>query len=200
MIADFIVYGSVAAIALSVLVVLARIARRSPERGIHDLMPLLEPINLEEVELLFDPHEASFLRSNFSDAEFRALQSKRLCLARECLRRMAHNAAILAEWADHELSRTHPMTDELASELHREAVHVRIYALFARLRLNLWILFRLGLPRLWPASLLPASLVADCRQCVGIRGLTAYGKLKNTSAALFVQFGHPDFEQFMQHL
>jgi hypothetical protein len=194
MIADFIIYAFVAAIVFSVSVVIFRIARRGPERTIHDLIPLLEPINLEEVELLFDPSEAFFLRSTFSDAEFRALQGKRLYLAREYLRRMAHNAAILAEWADHELSRSHPLTEELASELHREAVHVRIYALFARMRLNLWIL------RLCPARLSPSSLVADYRQCVGIRGLPAYGKLKNTATALFVQFGHPEFEQFVQHL
>ena len=99
MIADFIIYALVAAIVVSVSMVLFRIARRGPERTIHDLIPLLEPINLDEIELLFDPGEASFLRSNFSDAEFSALQSKRLDLAREYLRRMAHNAAVLTDWA-----------------------------------------------------------------------------------------------------
>ena len=195
MIATYVVYVLVAAIVLSVLGVLVRTAHRSPDRTIHELIPNLQPINLEEVELLFDPSEASFLRSNFSDAEFRALQSKRLYLARECLRRMAHNAAILAEWADHEMSREYPQTDDLVAELHREAVHVRIYALFARQRLNLWILLRLG-----PSRFLPASWATDCRECAGIRGLPAYGKLKSTAGALFLQFGHPNFEQFLQHL
>jgi hypothetical protein len=194
MITDFIIYAFVAVIVFSVLVVIFRIARRGPERTIHDLIPLLEPINLDEIELLFDPGEASFLRSNFSDAQFSALQSKRLHLAREYLRRMAHNAAVLAEWADREVSRN-TTTEELASELHRDAVHVRIYALSARMWLNLWALLCLG-----PSRWLPTSLVTDCRKCAGISGLPAYGKLKNTAATLFVQFGHPEFEQLMQHL
>jgi hypothetical protein len=194
MIADFVTYGFVAAIVFSVSAVVFRIVRRGPKRSIHDLIPLLEPINLDEIELLFDPGEASFLRSNFSDAEFSALQSKRLDLAREYLRRMAHNAAVLTEWADRELSQN-STTDELASELHRDAVHVRIYALSARLHLTLWTLLRLG-----PARWLSSSVITDCRKCAGISGLPAYGKLKNTAAALFVQFGHPEFEQLMQHL
>jgi hypothetical protein len=194
MIANFIIYGFVTAIVFSVLTVLFRIARRGPERTIQDLIPLLEPINLEEVELLFDPGEASFLRSNFSDAEFSALQNKRLDLAREYLRRMAHNAAALAEWADRELSQN-TTTEELASQLHRDAVYVRIYALSARMWLNLWALLRLGPPR-W----LPTSLVTDCRKCAGISGLPAYGKLKNTAAILFLQFGRRESEQLMQHL
>lgn len=194
MIAEFIIYAFVAAIVLSVSVVLFRIARRGPERTIHDLIPLLEPINLDEIELLFDPGEASFLRSNFSDAEFSALQSKRLDLAREYLRRMAHNAAVLAEWADRELSQN-TTTGELASELHRDAVHVRIYALSARMWLNLWAVLCLG-----PSRWLPTSMVTDCRRCAGISGLPAYGKLKNTAATLFLQFGQPEFEQLMQNL
>ena len=144
MIANFIIYVFVAAIAFSVLGVLIRIARRFPERTLHDLMPLLQPVHIEEVELLFDPGEAAFLRANFSDREFRSLQRQRLYLAMEHLKRMAQNAAILAQWANHELSRSNPQTQELASELHREAVYVRVYALFARLKLNLWILLRLG--------------------------------------------------------
>jgi hypothetical protein len=194
MIADFIIYAFVAAIVFSVSIVLFRIARRGPERTIQELIPLLEPINLDEIELLFDPGEALFLRSNFSDNEFGALQSKRLDLAREYLRRMANNAAVLAEWADRELSRN-STTDELASELHRDAVQVRIYALSARLWLNLWALLRLG-----PSRWLPTSLATDCRKCAGISGLPAYGKLKNTAATLFLQFGHRESEQLMQHL
>jgi hypothetical protein len=193
MIADLTIYAFVAAIVSSVSVVLFRIARRGPERTIHDLIPLLEPINLEEIELLFDPGEASFLRSNFSDAEFSTLQSKRLDLAREYLRRMAHNAAVLAEWADRESRNT--ATEELASELHRDAVHVRIYALSARMWLNVWVVLRLG-----PSRWLPTSLVTDCRKCAGISGLPAYGKLKKTAATLFAQFDHPEFEQLMQQL
>ncbi len=192
MIAAFITCTFVAAIVFSVSVVLYRVARRGPERTIHDLIPLLEPINLDEIELLFDPGEASFLRSNFSDAEFSTLQSKRLDLAREYLRSMAHNAAVLAEWADRELRRN--ASNELVSELHRDAVQVRIYALSARLQLNFWILLRLGPPR-W----LPTSMVTDCRKCAGISGLPAYGKLRNTAATLFLQLGHSEFEQLLQH-
>jgi hypothetical protein len=194
MIAEFIIYALVAAIVFSVSAVIFRTARRGPKRTIQDLIPLLEPINLEEIELLFDPGEASFLRSNFSDAEFSALQNKRLDLAREYLRRMAHNAAVLAEWADRELSQN-ATTEELASELHRDAVHVRIYALSARMWLNLWAVLRLG-----PSRWLPTSMVTDCRRCAGISGLPAYGKLKSTAATLFLQFGDREFEQLMQHL
>ncbi len=194
MIADFIIYAFVAAIVFLVSVVIFRIARRGPERTIQDLIPLLEPINLDEIELLFDPGEASFLRTNFSDAEFSALQRKRLDLAREYLRRMANNAAVLAEWADREVSRN-TTNEELASELHRDAVHVRIYALSARMWLNVWVLLSLG-----PSRWLPTSLVTDCRKCAGISGLPAYGKLKNTAATLFLQFGHRESEQLMQHL
>ena len=192
MIANFITYAFVAAIVFSVLGVLVRIARRFPERTLHDLMPLLQPVHIEEVELLFDPGETAFLRANFSDREFRSLQRQRLYLAMEHLKRMAQNAAILAQWANHELSRSNPQTQELASELHREAVYVRVYALFARLKLNLWILLRLG-PVGW-------LLTPDFLRCVGISGLPAYGKLKRAAASLFLHFGHPALEQFVQNL
>lgn len=192
MIATFIIYAFVAAVVFSILGVAFHVVRRFPERTIHDLIPFLQPLDIDEVELLFDPGEVAFLQAKFPDEEFRTLQSKRLYLAMEYLQRMAHNAAVLSEWANHELSRSHPLTQELASELHREAVHVRVYALFARLKLHLWILFRVG-----PARVLPAP---DFLECVGIRGLPAYGSLKKTAASLFLQFGHPGFEQFMQKL
>jgi hypothetical protein len=194
MIAEFIVYAFVAAIVISVSVVVFRIVRRGPKRTIHDLIPLLEPINLDEIEVLLDPGEASFLRSNFSDTEFSALQSKRLDLAREYLRRMARNAAVLTEWADREIGRN-TATEELASELHRDAVYVRIYALSALMWLNLWVILRLG-----PSRWLPTSMVTDCRKCAGISGLPAYGKLKNTAANLVLQFGYRESEQLLQHL
>ena len=57
---------------------------------------------------------------------------------------------------------------------------------------NLWILLRLG-PVGW-------LLTPDFLQCVGISGLPAYGKLKQAAASLFLHFGHPALEQFVQNL
>jgi hypothetical protein len=101
----------------------------------------------------------------------------------------------LGEWANAELNRHHPLTRELASELHRTALAVRVYAFFTRFKLNLWLILR------WEnARLLPAPRVTDFRVCAGIQGLAAYDRLKIAAGSLFLRFGHTEFEQLMQSL
>jgi hypothetical protein len=194
-IVSILTFGLVAVVTFIFLTVIFQVWRRFPRRSADDLIPFLQSINVDEVAQLFDPGEEAHLRSECSEKDFRVLQRKRLYLADEYLQRMAHNAAVLAEWANTELQREHPLTQELASELHQRALNVRVYAFFTRFKLNLWLILRLE-----SARLLPATHVADFRECAGIQGLHAYDSLKNAAGSLFLHFGHTGFEHLMQNL
>ena len=195
MIVSILTFALVTAVAFTFLAVTFHIWRRFPKRSADDLIPLLQAISLEEVSKLFDPREEAHLRAEMSEKDFRVLQRKRLYVADEYLQRMAHNAALLAEWANAELYREHPLSQELASELHQRALNVRVYAFFTRFKLNLWLILRLE-----SARLLPAAHVADFRECAGIQGLRAYDNLKTAAGSLFLHFGHTGFEHLMQNL
>jgi len=177
------------------LAVLLRIGRGFPKRSADSFIPSLQSISMKDMAELFDPREEASLRFAISEKDFRILQRKRLRRADEYLQRMAHNAAVLGEWANTELSRQHPLTLELASELHRRALNVRVYAFFTRFKLNLWLILRLE-----SARLLPAPHVTDFRECAGIQGLDAYENLKTAAASLFLRFRRTEFEQLMQSL
>ena len=195
MIVPILTFALVAVVTFTFLTVIFKFWRRFPKRSADDLIPFLQSINAEEVVQLFDPREEVHLRSGCSEKDFRVLQRKRLYLADEYLQRMAHNAAVLAEWANTELQREHPLTQELASELHRRALNVRVYSFFTRFKLNLWLILRLE-----SAWLLPATHVADFRECAGIQGLHAYDTLKTAAGSLFLHFGHAEFEHLMHNL
>ena len=195
MIVSILTFGLVTVVTATFLAVMLRIWRGFPRRSADDLIPFLQSISVEELAQLFDPREEASLRFAVSEKNFRILQRKRLHLADEYLQRMAHNAAVLGEWANAELNRQHPLTQELASELHRTALNVRVYAFFTRFKLNLWLILRLE-----SARLLPAPHVTDFRECAGIQGLAAYDNLKTAAGSLFLRFGRPEFEQLMQSL
>ena len=195
MIISILTFGLVAAVTVTFLAVMLRLWRQFPKRSVDDIIPFLQGIQGEEVTKLFDPREEASLRSEISEKDFRLLQRKRLYLADEYLRRMAHNAAVLGEWANTELNHRQRLTQELAFELHRKALKVRVYAFFTRFKLNLWLILRLE-----SARLLPAPHVADFRECAGIQGLRAYDNLKTAAGSLFLHFGYTDFEHLMQNL
>lgn len=185
----------IAVITVTFLAVVLRIGRGFRKRSADSFIPFLQSISMKDMAELFDPREEASLRLAISEKDFRILQRKRLRRADEYLQRMAHNAAVLGEWANTELSRQHPLTLELASELHRRALNVRVYAFFTRFKLNLWLILRLE-----SARLLPAPHVTDFRECAGIQGLDAYENLKTAAASLFLRFRRTEFEQLMQSL
>jgi len=125
--------------------------------------------------------EKQYYRSNSADRVIASWRSYYTIVGR----RRRSGAAVSAK----------ALTRELASELHRQALNVRVYAFFTRFKLNLWLSFRLE-----TARLLPAPHVADFRECAGIRGLHAYDNLKTAAGSLFAHFGHPEFEHLMQSL
>jgi hypothetical protein len=184
-----------AAILFLLLSTLLQLWLRFPKRTVDDLIPFLLPVSLEEINRLFDPRQEALLRCSTCDQEFRAMQRRRLHLADECLRRMAHNAAVLGEWANSELDRSHPLTQPLAADLHQHALKVRVYALMTRLKVDFWIVLRLERTR-W----LPVPHLGDFRECLGIQGVESYENLKTAAASLFAQFGPADSERFMSNL
>jgi len=194
-IVSILTFGLVTVVTVTFLAVMLRIWRGFPRRSADDLIPFLQSISAEELAQLFDPRQEASLRFAISEKDFRILQRKRLHLADEYLQRMAHNAAVLGEWANAELNRQHPLTKELASELHQRALNVRVYAFFTRVKLNLWLILRLE-----SARLLPAPHVTDFRECAGIQGLDAYDNLKTAAGSLFLHFERSQFEQLMQSL
>ena len=75
---------------------------RFPDRTINDVTDYLLPVDFEKAEGLLDPQTEAILRKELTPEEFRALQRKRIHHYLALVQRMAHNAAVLIEWANRE--------------------------------------------------------------------------------------------------
>ena len=178
---------------LSCILMAARIWFHFPDRTRDDVVDFLVHIDLEKAEALLDPLAEESLRRTLRPGDFRMLQSKRVHLLIELLRRMAHNAAILVQWGNLEAEKAHPRTAQLAQELQQEAVKVRAYSLVALVKLRFWLLISF---RSW--SVLPVPHLSELREIYGIEGLQAYDRLKTAAGSLFV--GHEKLEELLQNL
>ena len=87
---------------VATIVTIGLIWFRFPDRTIHDVADYLLPVDFDKAEALLDPQEEATLRKDLSPAEFRALQRKRIHLYLAIVQRMAHNSAVLIEWANRE--------------------------------------------------------------------------------------------------
>ena len=168
---------------------------RFPDRTVHDVTDYLLPIDFEKAEALLDPQTEAILRKELSPVEFRALQRKRMHLYLAIVKRMAHNAGVLIEWANREAETAIGQKLETVKKLQQTGVEVRLYALFALFKLRIWLLLRLDAWRF-----LPAPSLDDMRQVGGVRGLESYDRLKTAASFLFMEMGQGNFEQLLQNL
>lgn len=102
--------------------------RHSSQVDLDEVVPFLLPVNLEALCDALDPKQDAYLRHRLSRHEFQRLQRKRARLAKEYLRRMSHNAALLQRVGYGQLNSSNPLVAAQAQELIDAGVHVRLYA------------------------------------------------------------------------
>ena len=168
---------------------------RFPERTAQDVVDFLLPVDMEKVEALLDPVAEGTLRRQLDREEFRQLQRKRIHLYLSFVKRMAHNASVLIDWANREAEGNDEKMIQLAQELQQGAVEVRLYSLLTLLKLRFWLLLRVDS---W--KVLPIPSLYDVRELGGIQGAKSYDRLKTTAGFLFLEMQQPNFEQLFQNL
>jgi hypothetical protein len=168
---------------------------RFPDRTIDDVTDYLLPVDFEKAEGLLDPQTEAILRKELSPEEFRALQRKRIHHYLALVQRMAHNAAVLIEWANREARTATGQKLEMVTKLQQVGVEVRFYSLLALIKLRFWLLIRV---ESW--TILPAPSLDDMRQVGGVKGLESYDRLKTAASFLFIEMGQGNFEELLQNL
>ena len=168
---------------------------RFPDRTIHDVTDYLLPVDFEKAEGLLDPQTEAILRKELEPEEFRALQRKRIHHYLALVQRMAHNAAVLIEWANREARTATGQKLEMVTKLQQVGVEVRLYSLLALVKMRFWLLIRVESWRI-----LPAPSLDDMRQVGGVKGLESYDRLKTAASFLFIEIGQGNFEKLLQNL
>ena len=135
---------------------------RFPDRTINDVADYLLPVDFEKAEGLLDPQTEAILRKELTPEEFRALQRKRMHHYLALVQRMAHNAAVLIEWANREARTATGLKLEMVMKLQQVGVEVRLYSLLALIKLRFWLLDTRGVMAN-PAGTQPGRYAPDRR-------------------------------------
>jgi hypothetical protein len=180
---------------LSCVMIAAWIWFHFPDRTAEDVVDFLLPVDLEKAETLLDANVETHLRCDLSRKAFRKLQRKRIHLYVAFVHRMAHNAAVLIDWANREAESGDEQAAMLARDIQQIAVEVRLYCLLTMLKLRLWLLIRLDS---W--LVLPAPSLYEVREVGVILGLESYDRLKTAASFLFLEMGQRNYEELLQNL
>jgi hypothetical protein len=200
---DLLLFAVVLFCACSLALFVLRLSR-FPERTIRDVRRFLRPVDSAIMLRLLDPlNEAQFGR-NLTERSLRWEQMRNLHYAREYMARMSHNAAILAEWANSELSLQmvgRPGDGEeseylrSARKLQVAASEFRFYALVSLWKIRLWMLLR-ALP--WVP--LSSAGVLQLRGVYGPQFMSLYAKLTEAVSELGVLYGREFHEELLNVL
>ncbi len=168
---------------------------RFPNRDVNadDVIPFLYPVDITLAESLLDPAKEFEFRWKMGPPQFREAQRKRMRLYLEVTRRMAHNAAVLVQFADAEKNSGDPRRAGLASAVQEKAVEVRLYSLLAGIKLRLWLLLR-------SEMVTSAQILAHLRTAGEIDGLASYGALKTAAANAFIGLPPDEFASLTRSL
>ena len=194
MFSSILIWLIVAANALGYIYLLYRAWTRVPRRDIDDVVHFLHPVDLSLVESLLDPAADFELRWRLSPRAFREAQLRRMRLYLELVQRMADNSAVLAEF-DNAVRRADNFTPGLGSKLEEAAINVRLYSMFARVRLRIW----LSLP-LDAFGVVPTPDLARLRKAADLNGPNAYEELRTAAAAAFAQLQPAELETLTRNL
>src|SRR5215472_4049293 len=104
-----------------------------------ELIPSLQPVNIETLAQLAE----SARQSEDSAEELHRRQREHSRLTSECLRRMAHNAAMLQRLGYAQMQSPNPLICSLAEEIIDAGVQVRFYTFVGLIRL--WLRNRLSI-------------------------------------------------------
>jgi hypothetical protein len=122
--------------------------RRIGDVDLGELIPSFLPVDEQVIQELAGPAgdrdedagEESGVQKKFGKEELAEMERERAQLAVNCLRRMAHNAALLQRLGYSQLQSPNPLVCSLAQEMIDAGVNVRLYAFLglAGLRLRRW--------------------------------------------------------------
>jgi hypothetical protein len=200
---DLLLIAVVAFCASSLALFVLRLSR-FPERTIRDVRKFLRPVDSTVMLNLLDPQNEALFGRNLTERSLRWEQMRNLHYAREYMARMSHNAAILAEWANSELSlqmvgRPGDLDDSeylrSARKLQVAASEFRLYALVSLWKIRLWLLLR-ALP--W-APLSKAGTIR-LRAIYGQQFMALYAKLTEAVSELGVLYGREFHEELLNVL
>lgn len=108
----------------------------------------LTPVDLEAFENLIDPEEELFLKANLPPSEFREVQRTRIQAAKIYVAALSENARLLVAVGQSARYHSDPDVAAAAAEIVQRAIRLKVWCLFALLRLDAGVLFpaRLATP------------------------------------------------------
>jgi hypothetical protein len=113
--------------------------RKPSKVELGELIPSLLPVNTENLAHLAEPAQ----QSECSAEEINRRQHQHNRQTSECLRRMAHNAALLQRLGYAQMQSPNPLISSLAEEIIDAGVQVRFYTFVGLIRL--WLRRRLSI-------------------------------------------------------
>lgn len=114
---------------------------------VRDLSLQTRPVDIAAFRNLIDPAEENFLRTNLALDVFRSVQRERTRAAILYVKAAAHNASVLVRVGEAARRNPDPQVSLAAQQLVNMAMRLRIYALFALLKL-------------YPATIIPGASVS----------------------------------------
>jgi hypothetical protein len=184
---------SCSALELVYLLYLAWSSTRVPKLVLGDVIHFLYPVDSSLLASLVDPAADFELRWNLSPRSFREEQRRRMRIYRELLGRMAHNSAVLAEF-DNAMRGNNNVIGGPGSKLQEAAVKVRLYCMFSRGKLRLWLWLPSAFGAVVPPKLARLRIAAD------LDGLQVYEELKMAAAEAFAQLRPAELEALTHNL
>ncbi|MFZ1919325.1 MAG: hypothetical protein WAU58_17260 [Terriglobales bacterium] len=172
---------------------------------VHDVdhvILLARKLDPSDLETLLDAGEEWRLRQSLTAAAFREAQEERILLAREYLRRMAHNTGLIQLWVMWEKQQLEARKCEdgternsLLAEAAQLALELRIYSMVTGFKIWLWVAFR---AHLWPGVLIPG--VTTLRVQCGVNVIEKYRRLTGLAVALGARYGRANHDRLLEAL
>lgn len=145
--------------------------RRAPEISLGEIVPSLLPVDVQAFAEAIDPIQDAQLRQSNSRREFQKQQRHRTRVARECLRRMSHNAALLQRVGYGQIHSPNPLVVAQAEALIDAGVHVRFYAFLGMTALSIRRIAGLGA--------IPLVKIAEAQKMMSSSLIPAYESLRS---------------------
>ena len=147
--------------------------RQSRQVELGELIPSFLPVNVEALSQLLECTENAPDPSR-SGEEVRELQRKQISEARECLKRMTRNAALLQRLGYAQLRSGNELICSLAQEMIDAGVHVRFYTFLGLVTLYVWSALRLT-----RRPMLPAPKLSELQTMLSTSLIPSYELLKD---------------------
>jgi hypothetical protein len=111
-------------------------SQRQSIGSLDELTGRAHPIDIEAFFNLLDPAETLFLRQNLSLQDFREVQRERTLAVLEYVRKVAHNAALLASLGQLARDNPDPQLAQAAHIMVEQAAHVRMLCLMVMIKVH----------------------------------------------------------------